>query len=77
MTAMLGFGVWLHHMFATGIPPLALAFFGAASIFISIPSAIAIFAWLGTFWDGEALVPSADEVHARLHCTLSIGGVTG
>jgi heme/copper-type cytochrome/quinol oxidase subunit 1 len=35
-TAMLGFGVWLHHMFATGIPPLALAFFGAASILITI-----------------------------------------
>ena len=40
-TMVIGFVVWIHHMFATGIPPLALAFFGAASMLISIPSAVA------------------------------------
>ena len=39
-TMMLGFGVWVHHMFATGLPTMALAFFSAASIIIAIPSAV-------------------------------------
>ena len=38
-TMLLGFGVWIHHMFATGLPTLALSFFGATSMVISIPSA--------------------------------------
>ena len=49
-TMALGFGVWLHHMFATGIPFLALAFFSGASFAIAIPSAIAVFAWVATIW---------------------------
>ena len=36
-TMVLGFGVWVHHMFATGLPPLALSFFGAASFVIVDP----------------------------------------
>jgi heme/copper-type cytochrome/quinol oxidase subunit 1 len=52
-TGLLGFGVWIHHMFATGIPPMALAFFGAVSIFITIPSAVAVFSWLATLWYGR------------------------
>ena len=45
-TMVLGFGVWLHHMFATGIPFLAVAFFSGASFVITIPSAVAVFgAW--------------------------------
>ena len=47
-TMVIGFGVWIHHMFATGIPPLALSFFGAASMVISVPSAVATFAWIAT-----------------------------
>ena len=77
MTAMLGFGVWLHHMFATGIAPLALAFFGGASIFISIPSAIAVFAWLGTFWDGKPWYPTAMKFMLGFIALFVIGGVSG
>ena len=40
-TMVIGFIVWIHHMFATGIPALALAFFGSASMVIAIPSAVA------------------------------------
>ena len=45
-TMILGFGVWVHHMFATGLPPLSLSFFGSASFVIAIPSAVAVFAWI-------------------------------
>ncbi|MEP6972287.1 MAG: cbb3-type cytochrome c oxidase subunit I, partial [Betaproteobacteria bacterium] len=47
-TMILGFGVWVHHMFSTGLPPLSLSFFGSASFVIAIPSAVAVFAWIAT-----------------------------
>jgi cytochrome c oxidase subunit I+III len=76
-TAMLGFGVWLHHMFATGIPPLALAFFGAASIMITIPSAVAVFAWLATLWDGRPWYPAPMKFLLGFIVLFVIGGVSG
>src|SRR5919108_772165 len=47
-TAIIGFGVWVHHMFAVGLPNLTMVFFGAASMLITIPTAVQIFAWLAT-----------------------------
>ena len=47
-TAFLGFGVWVHHMFAVGLPQLTMTFFAAASMAIVIPSGIQMFAWLAT-----------------------------
>jgi cytochrome c oxidase subunit I+III len=76
-TAMLGFGVWLHHMFATGIPPLALAFFGGASIVITIPSAVAVFSWLATLWDGKPSYPAAMKFMLGFIALFVIGGVSG
>jgi cytochrome c oxidase subunit I+III len=76
-TAMLGFGVWLHHMFATGIPPLALAFFGGASILITIPSAVAVFSWLATLWDGRPYYPAAMKFMLGFIALFVIGGVSG
>jgi cytochrome c oxidase subunit I+III len=76
-TAMLGFGVWLHHMFATGIPPLALAFFGGASILITIPSAVAIFSWLATVWYGRPWYPAAMKFMLGFIALFVIGGVSG
>ena len=49
-TGIAGFGVWVHHMFATGIPALSTTFFSAGSMTVSIPSAVQIFAWLATIW---------------------------
>jgi cytochrome c oxidase subunit I+III len=77
MTAMLGFGVWLHHMFATGIPPLALAFFGGASILITIPSAVAVFSWLATVWEGRPWYPAAMKFILGFIALFVIGGVSG
>jgi cytochrome c oxidase subunit I+III len=42
------FGLWVHHMFATGIPALSMAFFSAASMAVAVPSGIQIFAWIAT-----------------------------
>ncbi len=49
----LSFGLWVHHMFTVGIPHMALAFFSAASALVAVPTAIQVFAWIGTLWDGK------------------------
>src|SRR5207302_1283104 len=48
LVAFIGFGVWAHHMFATGLPVGALVFFAAASMMVVIPSTIQIYALLFT-----------------------------
>ncbi len=49
----LSFALWVHHMFTVGIPHVAQAFFSVASMLIAIPTAVQIFAWLATLWQGE------------------------
>lgn len=51
--AFISFGLWVHHMFTTGIPHLSLAFFSAASLLVVIPTAVQIFAWLVTLLKGR------------------------
>jgi cytochrome c oxidase subunit I+III len=48
LVAFIGFGVWAHHMFATGLPTIQLVFFAAASMMVVVPSTIQIYAWLVT-----------------------------
>ena len=52
-TAFLGFSVWVHHMFTTGLPALGLSFFTAASLLIAIPSGVQIFCWIAALWKGR------------------------
>ena len=74
----ISFGLWVHHMFATGLTPTALGFFAASSLLIAIPSGVQIFGWIATLWTGPA--PSG-----RRRCSSSLGfilifvmgGVTG
>jgi cytochrome c oxidase subunit 1 len=50
--AFLSFGLWVHHMFATGLPPLGMSFFTAASIMIALPTGLQIFCWIATLATG-------------------------
>jgi cytochrome c oxidase subunit I+III len=52
LVALIGFGVWAHHMFATGLPAAETVYFSAVSLIIVIPSAIQLFAWLTTLVTG-------------------------
>jgi cytochrome c oxidase subunit I+III len=47
---ILSFGLWVHHMFVTGLPRLGESFFTASSMVIAIPSGIQIFCWIATLW---------------------------
>ena len=76
-TMMLGFGVWVHHMFATGLPPLSLSFFSAASFVIVIPSAVVVFAWLATIWTGRPQVPTPFLFFAGVANVFFLVGVAG
>jgi cytochrome c oxidase subunit I+III len=76
-TMILGFGVWVHHMFATGLPGLGLSFFSVASIVIVLPSAVAVFAWLATLWLGRPVVTTAFMFFASMILLFVIGGVSG
>lgn len=76
-TMALGFGVWIHHMFATGISDMSLAFFGGASIFIAVPSAVAVFAWVATIWTGRPVFTTAFLFFAGMVILFVIGGVSG
>jgi cytochrome c oxidase subunit 1/cytochrome c oxidase subunit I+III len=76
-TMVLGFGVWVHHMFATGLPTVALSFFSAASIIIAVPSAVGVFAWLATIWTGKPVFTTAFLFFASFIILFTIGGVSG
>src|SRR5204862_3178383 len=55
-TAFMGFGLWVHHMFATGLPQLGARFFTAASIIIAIPTSTQIFCCIATLSSGRLSV---------------------
>ncbi|HVX40629.1 MAG TPA: cytochrome c oxidase subunit I [Gemmatimonadaceae bacterium] len=77
-TGIIGFGVWVHHMFATGLPDLSTTFFSAASQAVVLPSAIQIFAWLATIWAARRHVFSTAMLFALGFIVLFvIGGVSG
>ena len=76
-TMVLGFGVWVHHMFATGLPNISLSFFSAASIIIAVPSAVGVFAWLATIWTGRPVFSTAFLFFASFIVLFTIGGVSG
>ncbi|QFI68995.1 cytochrome c oxidase subunit I [Sinorhizobium alkalisoli] len=75
--AFLSFGLWVHHMYAAGIPHVALSFFSAASALVAVPTGIQIFAWLATLAQGSARF-SVPMLHMfGFLCTFVIGGLTG
>ncbi|MFN2571112.1 MAG: cbb3-type cytochrome c oxidase subunit I, partial [Gemmatimonadales bacterium] len=76
-TGILGFGVWVHHMFATGLPLRSMSFFGGASLLIAIPSAVAVFAWLATIFHGRPRFQTPFLFMAGFVLLFVVGGVSG
>ena len=74
---IISFGVWVHHMFATGIPFLGLSLFAAGSLLVAIPSGVQIFAWIATLWRGDVVWRVPMLYMMGFFFIFVIGGVTG
>ena len=74
---ILSFGLWVHHMFATGLPKLGASFFTASSMLIAIPNGIQIFCWLATLWDGRPTIKTPLLFVFGFFFIFVAGGLTG
>jgi heme/copper-type cytochrome/quinol oxidase subunit 1 len=76
-TGILAFGLWVHHMFVTGLPRLGESFFTASSMAIAVPAGVQIFCWLVTLWDGKPIFKTPLLFIVGFIVTFVIGGLTG
>src|SRR5688572_10054481 len=77
LIGLVGWGVWSHHMFATGLGPIADAFFTIATMIIAIPTGVKIFNWLATMWGGSLRLNTAMLYAIGMISTFTIGGISG
>jgi cytochrome c oxidase subunit I+III len=76
-TGFVSFGLWVHHMFATGLQPLALAFFTAATMMIAVPNGVQVFGWLTTLATGRPRWAPPLLFVAGFIVIFVAGGLTG
>lgn len=76
-TGLLAFGLWVHHMFATGLPRMGYAFYTAASMAASVPTGVQIFCWIATIWTGRPRLAVPMLWVIGFIITFVIGGLTG
>jgi cytochrome c oxidase subunit I len=74
---LLAFGLWVHHMFATGLPRIGYTFYTAASMMIALPGGVQIFCWIATIWDGQPRWDTPLLWVVAFIVTFVLGGLTG
>jgi cytochrome c oxidase subunit I len=77
LTGAVGFSVWLHHMFTTGMSDMTMSFFSAGSMLISLFTTIQVFAWVATIWKGRLVMTAAMYYALGSVALLVIGGLSG
>jgi len=77
LIGFLGFMVWAHHMFTTGLGNVANAIFAIATMAIAVPTGIKIFNWLLTMWGGSIKITVPMLYSLGFIPSFVIGGVTG
>jgi cytochrome c oxidase subunit 1 len=73
----LGFGVWSHHMFTTGLGPVADSAFSATTMLIAVPTGVKIFNWIATLWGGRIRLTAAMLFAIGFIGLFIIGGLSG
>ena len=73
----MGWGVWAHHMFATGLGPVAVSAFSLSTMFIAVPTGVKIFNWIGTMWGGRIRVTTPLLFAAGFVAMFTVGGLSG
>ena len=73
----MGWGVWAHHMFASGLGPISVAAFSMATMFIAVPTGVKIFNWLATMWGGKLKFTTPMLFAVAAVALFTFGGVSG
>ena len=74
---LVGWGVWAHHMFASGLGPVSVAVFSIATMAIAIPTGVKIINWTMTLWGGKIRYTVAMHYAIALIVLFTIGGLSG
>ena len=73
----MGWGVWAHHMFASGMGPVSVAAFSVSTMFIAVPTGVKILNWLATMWGGRLRFTTAMLFATSVVAMFTIGGLSG
>ena len=73
----MGWGVWAHHMFVSGIGPISVFAFSMATMFIAVPTGVKILNWLATMWGGKLNFSTAMLFAVGTVTMFTIGGLSG
>ena len=73
----IGFGVWAHHMFTSGLGPVANTAFGISTMIIAVPTGVKIFNWLGTMWRGDIRFTTPMLFAVAFIGQFVVGGLSG
>ncbi len=73
----MGWGVWAHHMFVSGLGPLSVTAFSVATMFIAVPTGVKILNWMATLWGGKLTLNTAMLFSIGLVTQFTIGGLSG
>ncbi len=72
-----GWGVWAHHMFASGLGPVSVAVFSITTMLIAVPTGVKIVNWTLTLWGGKLWFTTAMKFSIALIVLFTIGGLSG
>jgi cytochrome c oxidase subunit 1 len=73
----MGWGVWAHHMFASGLGPISVLVFSLTTMFIAVPTGVKIINWIGTMWGGKLHFTTSMLFAIGLIVEFTIGGLSG